>query len=157
MGGGGSSTLAYSKEYFTGGQPYIYTVVVPIPLAINNTVTIQTGSTSLRQSITKIYLAQLVPQSQQIQPPQTCNTPAQQYNVVRYNLTSGYISAQGLGYATCTVTNVKSITISAQATSQLYPQQFFIFPSSQSAINPPPNTQAWQLQLYVGEVGLGGV
>ncbi len=158
LGGAGSYSLAYSKEYFTSGQAYIYTVIVPIPLAINNTVSLQTGSTKTTQYVTKIYLAQLVPGSQQEQPPQSCTQTTQpKIGVVTYNLTTGYISAQGAGYASCTVANIESITISVSSASQLYQSSFFIFPSTQETINPPSSQNGqWQLQLYVGPVELGG-
>ncbi|PSN96690.1 hypothetical protein B9Q04_00275 [Candidatus Marsarchaeota G2 archaeon BE_D] len=157
LGGAGSYSLAYSKEYFTSGQPYIYTVIAPIPLAINNTITLQAGSTQKTQYVTKIYLAQLVPGNQQEQPPQSCTqiTPPK-IGVVTYNVTTGYISTQGAGYASCTIANVESITVSASSASQLYPTSFFIFPSLQETIHPPSQGGEWQLQLYVGSVELGG-
>jgi len=157
LGGAGSYSLAYSKEYFASGQPYIYTVIAPIPLAINNTVTLQAGSTETTQYVTKIYLAQLVPGSQQEQPPQSCTQTAQpKIGVVTYNLTTGYISAQGAGYASCTVANVESIKISVSSVSQLYPSSFFIFPSTSETIHPPSQNGEWQIQFYVGPVELGG-
>lgn len=150
IGGGGSYTLAYSKEYFSSGQPYIYTVIVPIPLALNIT---QGGQTT--QYVAKIYITQLVPVNQQSQPPSGCNqSQPPQLKVVKYNLTTGYVSAQGLGYASCAVSNVNSVTVSVTAINQLYPAGFFVFPQTSMSLNRPGTP--WQLQLYVGVVGLGG-
>ncbi|PSN84305.1 hypothetical protein B9Q02_09655 [Candidatus Marsarchaeota G1 archaeon BE_D] len=171
FGGSGSMGFAFMREYQTGGKGggvFLDSVVVPIPLSLNLTLTSSIGSQSTTQYITRIYLLQLSYYKTPLPLPTNCatqNPPTQK--VVKFNLTSGFLSLQGGSQTVCSYSGVKSVQISVQGVppySQFYPvgsNSFFVFPSTLTTLNCPSkacsgSTSSWQVQVFIGDVGVNG-
>jgi hypothetical protein len=167
-GGSGSFAMAFTKEYQSGGPSggdFIDTAVVPIPFALNSSLTSKFGSyASNVQNLTRIYLIQLSTVSQPLPLPTNCSVAVNPPNnkVVEYNESTGYLTVQGESQAVCSLADVQSVQISVNVMpsfSGVY-GQFFVFPTQTMSLNPPhPLTNprfGWQVEVFIGDVGVSG-
>jgi len=150
-GGSGSIALAFTKEFESNGIEFLYTVVVPVPLEVNTT---QSIGGSQKIPVVRLYFVQLSNLAQQYPLPSNCTANPPKASVSILSLKSGYITVQGQGSQVCTVIGVTSISIQWYPMSTLYSSQFFNFPQTGQVIV-FPNGNA-ELQVYIGDVGVGG-
>ncbi|MEM3655837.1 MAG: hypothetical protein QXP58_04940 [Thermoprotei archaeon] len=150
-GGSGSMALAFSKEFESGSNLFLYTAVIPLPLETNTT---QSPLGSNPVFVVRIYLTQVSTLLNPYPLSPSCSAPPPQSPVYVFQQKSGFISVQGQGEEVCTINNIQSVEITAKPMGTLYPAGFFGFNSGQT-INFNSNKNV-ELQVFIGDVGMGG-
>lgn len=155
-GGSGSMTVSFTKEFEspTGGGENLYTAVVPVPLETNTTQTLT--SSSKPTPVIRLYIVQLSSVGEPYQLASNCAAKPPNATVSVFSLKSGYISVQGQGEQVCTIFNIQDVTISVVYNGALYPAQFFGFSPTGQTIGGYTAKSNVTLQVFIGDVGIGG-